>query len=80
MLRPERAPTTTDLAQRLKDLRTAAGLSQNTLAAALTISVALISSWESRKAIPPVNRLEQYARYFADLNGDGTAGRQALSG
>ncbi|MFC7532549.1 helix-turn-helix domain-containing protein [Actinoplanes sp. GCM10030250] len=54
------------LARRLRELR--GSLKQQVLAKALGVSVPLVSSWEHGKAVPPVDRLEGYARFFA---GDG---------
>jgi transcriptional regulator with XRE-family HTH domain len=51
------------LAQRLRELR--GSLKQQALAKALGVSVPLISSWEHAKAVPPPERLEGYARFFA---------------
>ena len=60
-----------NLARRLRSLRTGTWpslhVTQLQLAAALDVSPALISSWESAKssAVPPTHRLEAYARFFA---------------
>ncbi|WP_260188898.1 helix-turn-helix domain-containing protein [Actinophytocola gossypii] len=60
-----------ELARRLRSLRerTWSGqrLTQGDLAKALDASVPLISSWESTKnpKVPPLARLEDYARFFA---------------
>jgi transcriptional regulator with XRE-family HTH domain len=61
------------LAQRLRSLREdrfpGIHLTQEQLARALSkgkpVSAPAISSWENRGKIPPVNRLESYARFFA---------------
>jgi transcriptional regulator with XRE-family HTH domain len=57
------------LARRLRSLRreTWRGkrLTQSDLAAALDASAPLISSWEGGKAVPPLERLDAYARFFA---------------
>lgn len=65
-------PAALQLAQRLRQLRQSAPrLTQGELATALgaeeNLSPATVSSWESRTApkIPPVHRLEAYARFFA---------------
>jgi transcriptional regulator with XRE-family HTH domain len=50
-------------ARRLRELR--GETRQRVLAAGLGVSVPLISSWESGKAVPPPERLEGYARFFA---------------
>jgi transcriptional regulator with XRE-family HTH domain len=55
--------TPTRLAQRLRELR--GQVRQRTLAAALGVSVPLVSSWESGNAAPPVARLTDFARFFA---------------
>ncbi|MEV6299665.1 helix-turn-helix domain-containing protein [Actinoplanes sp. NPDC051861] len=55
------------LAHRLRELR--GSLKQQALAKALGVSVPLISSWEHGKAVPPPERIEGYARFFA-LGGD----------
>lgn len=63
--------TTAGLAGRLRSLRTTTWprrrITQGQLAAAFGISPALISSWENAKnaAVPPTDRLEAYARFFA---------------
>jgi transcriptional regulator with XRE-family HTH domain len=53
------------LGTRLRELRTAWGVTQKQLSDALDISGALISSWESGGAVPPEERLNAYARFFA---------------
>lgn len=57
------------LARRLKELRTdvwpGQRITQGELAKALGASAPLISSWEGRKALPPLDRLDAYARFFA---------------
>jgi transcriptional regulator with XRE-family HTH domain len=50
-------------ARRLRELRGATR--QRILAAALSVSVPLISSWETGKAVPPPDRIDGYARFFA---------------
>ena len=64
-------PTVTRLADRLRELRTsgwpAGPLTQPALARALGVSVPLISSWEHGTE-PPVERLETYARVFAQVS------------
>jgi transcriptional regulator with XRE-family HTH domain len=62
-------PSVNPLADLLKELRTAATrpgppLTQRTLGRALGVSVPLISSWE-HGTVPPPERLDDYARYFA---------------
>jgi transcriptional regulator with XRE-family HTH domain len=63
--------TTAGLARRLRSLRTTSWpsrrITQVQLAAALDVSPALISSWESANssATPPPYRLEAYATFFA---------------
>jgi transcriptional regulator with XRE-family HTH domain len=54
-----------ELAQRLRSLREGSNLTQTQLARALSVSVPLISGWESQKATPPTYRLEAYATFFA---------------
>jgi transcriptional regulator with XRE-family HTH domain len=65
------------LAVRLRELRGRAWdgvqVTQKNVADALGISVALVSSWESGAAVPPEERLQRYARFFAtrrSLNGE----------
>jgi transcriptional regulator with XRE-family HTH domain len=57
------------LARRLRRLRTETWpgkrITQGDLAEAIRASPPLISSWESRKALPPPERLEAYATFFA---------------
>jgi transcriptional regulator with XRE-family HTH domain len=54
------------LAARLRELRESAGweLTQRDLASALRISPSLVSSWEKATAVPSVERLGAYARFF----------------
>ena len=64
----QQAPAREHLSRRLRGLRTApdfGGLTQGQLAKALKVSTALISSWESGAAVPPVDRLRAYSRFFA---------------
>jgi transcriptional regulator with XRE-family HTH domain len=64
----QQAPAREHLSRRLRALRTApdfGGLTQGQLAKALKVSTALISSWESGSAVPPVDRLRAYSRFFA---------------
>jgi transcriptional regulator with XRE-family HTH domain len=63
-------PSVTALAERLRALRVDAGMTQESLAKALGVSVPLISSWE-KATTPPVQRLDAYARLFAALRDDG---------
>lgn len=57
------------LARRLRELReqewSDVAITQRQLAEVLGVSVPLISSWESQKAIPPPGRLVAYATFFA---------------
>jgi transcriptional regulator with XRE-family HTH domain len=57
------------LAWRLRTLRTRTWpdqhITQGDLAKAIRASAPLISSWEGRKALPPPERLEAYATFFA---------------
>lgn len=55
--------STTPLGRRLRELRGDA--SQKKVAAGLRVSVPLVSSWESGKAVPPPSRIADYASYFA---------------
>lgn len=57
----------TDLGDRLRQLR--APLTQEQLGAVLNVSAALISSWESGRAVPPQARLQQYAEHLDPGNG-----------
>lgn len=61
-------PRVTPLADRLRELRTTGrpgpSLTQRSLGRALGVSVPLISSWE-HGTVPPPERLDDYARYFA---------------
>ena len=57
-----------ELADRLRQLRDhwdGVSITQSHVARALGVSLALISSWESGKAIPPEERLKSYAQFFA---------------
>lgn len=68
------------LAQELKRLRTETWpdlrVTQQQLSVAMGISVPLVSSWENAKALPPVERLADYATFFATrrpaVNDDGS--------
>ena len=53
------------LAARLRGLRVGWGVTQKHLSDALGLSGALVSSWENGSAIPPEERLNAYARFFA---------------
>jgi transcriptional regulator with XRE-family HTH domain len=53
------------LSARLRQLRSAWGITQAKLSDALGLSGALVSSWESGAAVPPEERLNSYARFFA---------------
>lgn len=53
------------LASRLRELRHAWSVTQRQLSEALGLSGALVSSWENGTAIPPEERLNGYARFFA---------------
>ena len=71
-----------DFAQKLRKLREAAGLSQGDVAEKLDVSRPAVSSWESGKIRPRLNKLNQLADLFgttvADLMGE--SGEQALVG
>lgn len=56
------------LAARLRRARQAAGLTQRDVAIALGVSIAGVSSWESRDAakVPDTHRLEKYAAFLAE--------------
>lgn len=57
-----------ELGDRLRQLRDqwdGVTVTQSHVARALGVSLALISSWESSKAIPPEERLKSYALFFA---------------
>lgn len=55
------------LAKRLRQLRVDEGLTQPAVGNAMkpTASVALISSWENAKDVPPIERVKAYAKLFA---------------
>ena len=53
------------LALRLRELRLSWGVTQRQLSDALGLSGALVSSWENGTAVPPEERLNAYARFFA---------------
>jgi transcriptional regulator with XRE-family HTH domain len=63
-------PDSPVLAARLRALRESAGLTQSALGRALGVSVPLISAWE-KGTVPPVRRLEAYARHFSPGSEDG---------
>jgi transcriptional regulator with XRE-family HTH domain len=50
---------------RLRELRQAWSVTQRQLSDALGLSGALVSSWENGTAVPPEERLNGYARFFA---------------
>jgi transcriptional regulator with XRE-family HTH domain len=52
------------IAKRIKDLRTAAGLTQTQLAAKLGITSNTVSRWEGAVYYPSVGDLDQLARFF----------------
>lgn len=72
-----------DFAQKLRQMREKAGLTQGDLADKLDVSRPAVSSWESGKIRPRLNKLQQLAELFdttvADLMGDDTA-EAAISG
>jgi transcriptional regulator with XRE-family HTH domain len=53
------------LGVRLRGLRLGWGVTQRQLSDALGLSGALVSSWENGTAVPPEERLNGYARFFA---------------
>lgn len=67
-----------DFAQRLRKLRESAGLSQGDVADKLDVSRPAVSSWESGKIRPRLNKLNQLADLFnvtvADLMGEEAQG------
>lgn len=72
-----------DFAQKLRQMREKAGLTQGDLADKLDISRPAVSSWESGKIRPRLNKLQQLADLFdttvADLMGE-DATETAISG
>lgn len=72
-----------DFAQKLRQMREKAGLTQGDLADKLDISRPAVSSWESGKIRPRLNKLQQLADLFgttvADLMGEDAA-EAAISG
>jgi transcriptional regulator with XRE-family HTH domain len=56
---------TRSLSARLRELRLDWGITQSKLSDALGLSGALVSSWENGTAVPPEERLNGYARFFA---------------
>jgi len=78
-------PASLQLAQRLRQLRQSASrLTQNALAAVFSaeenVAPATVSSWESRTSpkIPPVHRLQAYARFFATARSVAVEGEPTL--
>lgn len=61
-----------ELARRLKMLREGRGATQAQLAAVLGVKVPSVSSWETKAAVPPPERLAGYALYFATDQEPGT--------
>lgn len=72
-----------DFAQKLRQMREKAGLTQGDLADKLDVSRPAVSSWESGKIRPRLNKLQQLAELFdttvADLMGEDAA-EAAISG
>ena len=72
-----------DFAQKLRQMREKAGLTQGDLADKLDVSRPAVSSWESGKIRPRLNKLQQLADLFdttvADLMGE-DASEAAISG
>lgn len=72
-----------DFAQKLRQMREKAGLTQGDLADKLDVSRPAVSSWESGKIRPRLNKLQQLADLFdttvADLMGEDTT-EAAISG
>lgn len=72
-----------DFAQKLRQMRENAGLTQGDLADKLDVSRPAVSSWESGKIRPRLNKLQQLADLFdttvADLMGEDAA-ETAISG
>lgn len=72
-----------DFAQKLRQMREKAGLTQGDLADRLDVSRPAVSSWESGKIRPRLNKLQQLAELFdttvADLMGEDAA-EAAISG
>lgn len=72
-----------DFAQKLRQMREKAGLTQGDLADKLDVSRPAVSSWESGKIRPRLNKLQQLAKLFdttvADLMGEDAA-EAAISG
>lgn len=72
-----------DFAQKLRQMREKAGLTQGDLADKLDVSRPAVSSWESGKIRPRLNKLQQLAELFdttvADLMGE-DASEAAISG
>jgi DNA-binding XRE family transcriptional regulator len=72
-----------DFAQKLRQMREKAGLTQGDLADKLDVSRPAVSSWESGKIRPRLNKLQQLAELFdttvADLMGE-DATETAISG
>lgn len=72
-----------DFAQKLRQMREIAGLTQGDLADKLDVSRPAVSSWESGKIRPRLNKLQQLADLFdttvADLMGE-DASEAAISG
>lgn len=72
-----------DFAQKLRQMREIAGLTQGDLADKLDVSRPAVSSWESGKIRPRLNKLQQLAELFdttvADLMGEDAA-EAAISG
>lgn len=58
-----------ELADRLRRLREGRAMSLRATAAALRMSEASVSAWENGKSLPPVRRLDGYARLFAQPDG-----------
>lgn len=53
-----------ELVQRLKELRTAEGLSQRQLAAALKVSHVTVNQWEKGEYLPGARELKKLSLFF----------------
>lgn len=58
-----------ELAERLRRLREERGMNLRATARALKISEASVSAWENAKSLPPVRRLDEYAKLFGHPEG-----------
>lgn len=77
---PEKATYGSTFGKRLKELREARKLRQNTVAQACGVAVATYANWEQGRTLPPINQIPLLADFF-EVSTDfllGTSKREAV--